>query len=551
MSNLNFKNFRKVSTDEKATTLIHPDGHQIKIAHSKLSPQLKEGLDKLPLHAAMGGKVKGYAEAGEVTKDDSSTDSSDTTKGVTINIGQPPQAPTAAVATPQVQAPASGESQPVDNTPLDIQPVAANDPNVQQTATQAPPVQSAQGQQPTPQAGPTNQILSDQPDSQDPTTAVSDNLRSEDQAWQNDLQNGHVTPETYQSLFAKKDTLGKIGTIFGLMISGAGSGLSKQPNALLQMMNSQISNDLDAQKQSKQNAQNFIRLHQQNLLNQAQVGNLVRQGVLTEEQAKNMKVEADTKSVALSNMLMNRSALHDLTTRVQAMPQGSPERQQGENMLASLYGAVNNENYALADRAQAASALLNNQTGSAAQAASKNVDYGKMNQLERSSQLKFPGTPSSEDLSAATKEAATLEESRSIRSDYVDSFNKLQNMTLAGKLSPNQRAAYVNPLAAKLAKQSAGRYNLQEAKSIVDGMFPATTDIGKGTSDVKLKKGLDYFNTIDAGTPTLNRFGLKNPPAQNTEQSSGGIRVMSPSGIAGTLPSSKLQEALKKGFKRI
>lgn len=73
-----------------------------------------------------------------------------------------------------------------------------------------------------------------------------------------DIASGKITPATYHSLFAKKDTLGKIGTVFGLLLSGAGSGLSKQPNMLLHMMDKQIDQDLEAQKANKDNARSFL-----------------------------------------------------------------------------------------------------------------------------------------------------------------------------------------------------------------------------------------------------------------------------------------------------
>ena len=67
-------------------------------------------------------------------------------------------------------------------------------------------------------------------------------------------------------IFAKKDTLGKIGTMFGLLIGGAGAGLAHQPNMLMEMMNNQIKNDLQAQEQSSLNKQSFLKINQQNVL---------------------------------------------------------------------------------------------------------------------------------------------------------------------------------------------------------------------------------------------------------------------------------------------
>lgn len=76
-------------------------------------------------------------------------------------------------------------------------------------------------------------------------------------AFSKDLEGGAIKPETYHSLYEKKDTLGKVGTLFGLLVSGAGSGLTGQPNALLAMMDKQIQNDLESQKTTQSNKANW------------------------------------------------------------------------------------------------------------------------------------------------------------------------------------------------------------------------------------------------------------------------------------------------------
>ena len=46
----------------------------------------------------------------------------------------------------------------------------------------------------------------------------------ETQAFKSDVDNGHIQPKTYADLFHDKGVLGKLGTIFGLMIGGAEQG---------------------------------------------------------------------------------------------------------------------------------------------------------------------------------------------------------------------------------------------------------------------------------------------------------------------------------------
>ena len=47
---LDFKGFKKVADDQEKATLQHPDGHQIHLVKSVISPKLRHQLNKLPLH---------------------------------------------------------------------------------------------------------------------------------------------------------------------------------------------------------------------------------------------------------------------------------------------------------------------------------------------------------------------------------------------------------------------------------------------------------------------------------------------------------------------
>lgn len=67
---LDFKKFKKVSADKNSTTLRHADGHEIKIAHSALSPKHREMLAAMPaVKMADGGEV---SDDGETSSSSSS-----------------------------------------------------------------------------------------------------------------------------------------------------------------------------------------------------------------------------------------------------------------------------------------------------------------------------------------------------------------------------------------------------------------------------------------------------------------------------------------------
>lgn len=162
--------------------------------------------------------------------------------------------------------------------------------------------------------------------------AVTNNIMDEQRAWSQDLSDGKIEPKTYKDLFNDgTGTLGKIGTLFGLMLSGAGSGLAHQPNMLMEMMNKQIDRDLDAQKTSASNRQNYIKMAQQHALNNANIL-ATKAGVkLTNAQTQQALQGVDLKA----KMYAQRSVIADLAKKINDMPEG-PEKQAGINTLGMM-----------------------------------------------------------------------------------------------------------------------------------------------------------------------------------------------------------------------
>jgi len=353
---VNYRNFKKVHEDNDKAIMRNEKGHSITISKKALSPKHLEELRKLPLHAFSGADTEDQADTADVSMDSADNEPKRREAPHTvINIGQPAQA-----ASPtQAPAPMQQPQQP---------PVLAAPARAPQSVESPAPAQA-----PVPAAEPAAPVQPEVPPSQPQPPQANEPLNpfqqahqmalqkymAEDKAWQNDLNNGHITPETYHDLFAKKSTLGKIGTAFGLLLSGAGSGLAHQPNAALSLMQQEIQNDLDAQKTSKANALNYIAANQKQMLMRAEIPKLVAEGKLTQAQAQLAQAEAGQKAFALSQMQMNRTAFHYLVQQTQKLPVGSPQRTAAENTLAMMYQAINNENFSIADRAAAASALAN------------------------------------------------------------------------------------------------------------------------------------------------------------------------------------------------
>lgn len=129
-----------------------------------------------------------------------------------------------------------------------------------------------------------------------------------------DLRYNRIEPKTVSDLIGEKSTTGKIGTIFGLLLSGAGSGLSKQPNLLLEMMNKEIERDVDAQKQNQENKRSWFTAGLEQLQTFADTN-------LTNAQAKKTGAEADmakfnNQQAGVTNFEATNEALNNTTMGV-------------------------------------------------------------------------------------------------------------------------------------------------------------------------------------------------------------------------------------------
>lgn len=295
---MNLSGFKKVHEDEDKAVLKHGKGHSITIAKKNLSEKHRADLDSLALHAADGIDIpldqdKAIADASDATAATPSTDV-DTQDPTAV----PPEATEQDVAQDQDSAAA---------------------PRAPATDSAAPAPEQGSGSV----AQDVGQFIND---SGDVTQDHATEMGKQDAMYAQDLENGHIKPETYHSLFAKKDTAGKIGTIFGLILSGIGSGLTGQPNAALEMMNKEVDNDFQAQKASKENAINFYKLNLQREMNKAQTSNLKADAVL--------KADNHTKNQ------MEISLLHDMQSGVDRLPNGPDKAQKNATLGAIKTGAA-------------------------------------------------------------------------------------------------------------------------------------------------------------------------------------------------------------------
>lgn len=397
MKGLDLSRMKKISSDSKTTVFRHDMGHEVKIAHAGLSPKMMEQLQNIPMQGqkmANGGEpAPAYQNPGDPGQFDNVDQYVSAAQainpGLSVGNAQAEYFSRSAPSSPMQKGELPGDYQ--ERVSKENQNRASSvDQAVQGSDSQSPtqdPVQpqqieSHQRQTLSPDSGQTdpdsiqgpstasvspadNQSSvmgpNDGPQPQPASTAAPvdmskvgppapaqtyqnnmENLSTQDAHFAQSLNSGEIKPETYSDLFAHKSTLGKIGMIFGLMVGSAGAGLSHQQNALLAAMNQEINNDLDAQKQSKANAQNFLRLSQQHQQMMAENTLKGQQAGLIGAQTNVAKGEAAINAQALAQSRMQYSVLHSLYQKANMLPAG-PQKAAATQALGAVSQAVDQD----------------------------------------------------------------------------------------------------------------------------------------------------------------------------------------------------------------
>lgn len=305
---LDLSKFRKIKSDKHSSTFQHYAGHELTIAHNKLSSKLKSQLDNIPTSKPKMDKVKKFAEAGMVTSDDSVNSSSqpsdnfdpnslpvqyntvdrgldsdstskqllsdykdrspqqsaglmDSLKGAAnfMMHGPSTDQPTSdSTAQPnsasQSDTSTSGPDDPgpdTTNPPANPDPYGINAANqqmlggVKQAGAGEQAFEMAKGQ-----AG-VNSIPVEQGYQNQAQAALAayqkanEPVMKERQALITDINGRHIDPKKYVN---EMSTGKKISTGIGLVLGGMGAGLTHGPDLAFQYLQDQIARDIDSQK---------------------------------------------------------------------------------------------------------------------------------------------------------------------------------------------------------------------------------------------------------------------------------------------------------------
>ena len=241
---MDFKDFKKTSDDGKVATLQHPSGHKIQIVKGQLSKDLKGQLNKLPLHQSDPETPVADPTAGLTDDDAPNATDAATGHAVNINIGVPQSAQPAPAPAQQAPTPQAAATPPMDGSA-----VSQGAPTPSGAYGQA--IQGAQGMsQALQQQGQRDSNIyggaaQSEQNMQTQFTQHMNELGQEVHNAAQDVKDGYIRPNAY---LENQSTGGKIATAIGLILGGAGSGITGGPNPALQFLNSQIERNLEAQK---------------------------------------------------------------------------------------------------------------------------------------------------------------------------------------------------------------------------------------------------------------------------------------------------------------
>ena len=499
--------FKRLKSDEKSTTLQHPDGHQIVIAHAPLTPKVKKQLGALPAMMAEGGEV-----------DDK--DESPAPESTPISLPGQLQSPPESLANPDAGKPKDGD---IETLSPDAQ--AASNPGSLPFGVSAGDVAagplSTSSQMPSsaPQLAPNASFTTDGPmpnhipaatpgdsfgvdafsnqynkglnqqmqgiegearatkiqadaqaqvleKAQANEAALSKNyhdnlsqLESHRQNLEHDIANFHVDPNRYLS---SRPTGTKILNTVGLILGGMGSAMSGQENLAAKMLMKNIDNDMEAQKLELGKKENLLSANMKQFGNLRDATDMTR--VMTMDVVKNQLLKAAAETA-------------DPMAKARALQAAGQLNQQAAPIVSQ-------------------NAMRRSLLGGMAQ--------GQVSP-ERVVNMLVPEHQRAD----ANKELTTAQNMTASKDNILSAFDQVNKMWLGGNLSPHQRDALIEPKLAQLVKDSEGRITLQDVP-MIKVMFPSGSDVGGTDSETRVLKRRELNNFVSSKMhfPILKTYGI-------------------------------------------
>jgi len=582
---IDFKKFKKVSSDKHTTVLKHDDGHEFKVVHSVLSPKLKKDIARLPM-----------ADGGEATwHPDKATP---TLKELTPEERQRPIQPQGSQVSPAASneplsaeerdrlRPRYAEGEKVTDPYKDYDPkLEAIEPSGFLPGFTGVGRLPAIGQTDIPYGTP------ESPPAPLPPPIVSPTERA-GAAVLGGMRDTVQNPENYGNVSPQPAPLPDSYVKIDGQVTPTKPGVEAPPeNPLLTKVNQITAPQPNLAPQMQQAAQQHIddtqRISQQFQANKAKIdaehANLVHDIANNHISMGDYWKVNDKGAAALGALLGGMgSGLTHMANPVPGMIQSSQENFLKAEMAnmdnpKSLLSAVqaqygNNKdsadvmrilsNEALSSQLQKVMAPLNSAQAQA-QASSVQLQLlqntealkmqiamrqalssGQTSQIDPARRIMLmqkSGLINDAQYAQMNKELGEGTSLEQLRSNLHESFDDLNKKMLAGTFSPHDRASAINAYAGKLAHLAEGRFNFAESQIQINALLPQPLD-SEETRANKMHR-IDALMDSMVRTPTLKGFGMEVPKM-------GSVTVIAPNGQSGTIPRAQLADALSKGYKR-
>jgi hypothetical protein len=503
-------------------TIKHPSGDVLKIAKKGLSGEL---------HA----HIKKMAGGGQVESDDSDDSSSDSQKApVIVNVGTGPQQQSNPVG-PQPDAnPTGPQQQKNDNSPQMASPVPItpgqdikSQPGKSQPQYQnVPPMAMQQAQPPLdmnnlPNIG--NQVQQDigqfqaGAEQQAQTAGIAGQQQAavygqqaqqaqqmNDMVMKNHSQiNGELmklAKETNEKKFnfnqswQNKSRGDKIMASLGMILAGAGSGLTGQPNEAFKLLNQEMERDVREQIANSSNKKTAFGMYQQALGN-------------SDQAAKMSMLALQTITAAKANQITSNNA-------------GPAAEAQKNLLLGQMLPKMQQDAYQLSlQRAQYQALTGGGQNqGQNGQQVTGNQGPGG---VDPKTMIRFSHVlgASDKDKDEMYKDYDSLSKMKSLGQDALGAFDKVSQMKLGGTFSPQERDTLVEPVLAQMVKDSEGRITPQDTKMIeslfpnklsLNPMHPSLPTMSGDTTNIKREQLLKFLKQKMTSSK-LSAFGIPMP----------------------------------------
>lgn len=527
------KKFKKISSDAKTTTIQHPAGHKITIAHSALDAKTRNALHDLPSYAD-GGEVKpqepvivdkdkakqiqdsfkgalGFADGGDVPDQSQQSDQTQQPQGVNININAQPQqplpmaAPSQPMPAPQLPLPTpmqppipmatqqdSGPTTPTqapttitpqNNVPPSVNPMAglpANDPygfgqqyqNVQSGIQQqkAGILGEAQAQG---QLGQQQAKIEQESQQQQQGVVNKYNQTIDDYTKEQQAFQQDIANNHVdpKHYFSDMSTGQKIGNAIGLIMGGIGGGILHQENPALKYMNQQIDRDVQAQKDNMNKTQNLMSANSSRFKN-VEDATMMTKVMLTDIAASKAREAAATAQ--------------DPIAKYRAM-------QLNGDLLKQNAGLI--------------------QQGAARAILTQGMGTGQVPNRDPATMIKVLA-PEGEQ-AGLFKELKSAQDMSKGKDNLLGAFDQLNGLNTVGNrvahlgFEPAKVNAIRDPLLAQLVEDSEGRITPQDTE-MIKSLFPSPGD-APDTLSVK-RNQLNKFIGEKMNFPSLQYYGF-NPNA--------------------------------------